>query len=66
MADLAGHIARLAGKAHGDAIIGPPLEQLRADLRRLRRMTLDTPRHLKRRLRASNNWIGSMKRPAAI
>ncbi len=50
MADLAGHIGRPGDKAHGDVITGLPLEQLRADLRRLRRMTLDTPRHLKRRL----------------
>jgi RNA polymerase primary sigma factor len=47
MMDLAGHIFR--GKAN-DAIVGPPLEQLRADLRRLRRLTLDTPRRLQRRL----------------
>ncbi len=50
MTDLAGHIGRPADKAHCDAITGLPVEQLRADLRRLRRLTLDTPRHLQRRL----------------
>ena len=52
MSDLAGHIkrGRPADKAHSEAILGPPVEQLRADLRRLRRLTLDTPRRLKQRL----------------
>jgi RNA polymerase primary sigma factor len=52
MVELTGHVVQghPAGKTGADVLMGPPLEQLRADLRRLRRLTLDTPQRLKRRL----------------
>jgi RNA polymerase primary sigma factor len=52
MNELAGHVyrGRPTGKPPASALSGPPLDQLRADFRRLRRLTLDTPHRLKRRL----------------
>ncbi len=53
MAAMSEHLARLhqcAGPVHAAAADSPPTDELRADLRRLKKMTLDTPRGLARRV----------------
>jgi RNA polymerase primary sigma factor len=52
MLDMAAHVRgeKRAGALGTDASDAMPLQQLRSDLARLRRLTLDTPRALQRRL----------------
>jgi RNA polymerase primary sigma factor len=51
MLDMATHLRGQQAKGpHAGATDAQPLDQLRSDLRRLRRLTLDSPRRLQRRL----------------